>query len=100
MDYLSVQGYLNGFNASQVFSSIIVNQSIDARLGKVRFDNLIIEGDLNLDSGFVNDVNIAVLNSSALRLDSNQLIEGPMIFAGVCQFNHNIISKVIQPFYF
>lgn len=85
---MSIEGYFNGINASQVFSSIIVNQSIDTQLDKGHFENLIIEGDLKIDSGLVNDVDIVSLNSTALRLDRDQLIEGTMVFAEVRLFRN------------
>lgn len=84
VSHLSVEEYLNGVNASGVLNNAIINQTTDALLDRVHFDNLVIEGDLEIKSGLVNDINITALNASALRLDTDQIVEGTMVFTQVC----------------
>ena len=81
---LSVNGYLNGVDAMKVLPNVVANQTIDAHLDGVHFDHLVIDGDLDIKSGIINDIDIAALNSSALRLDENQIVNGSMVFTKVC----------------
>ena len=80
---LSVNGYLNGVDAMKVLPNVVANQTIDAHLDRVHFDHLEIDGDLDIKSGIINDIDIAALNSSALRLDENQIVNGSMVFTKV-----------------
>ena len=80
---LSVNGYLNGVDAVKVLPNVVANQTIDAHLDRVHFDHLVIDGDLDIKSGIINDIDIAALNSSALRLDENQIVNGNMVFTKV-----------------
>ena len=80
---LSVKGYLNGVDAMKVLPNVVANQTIDAHLDRVHFDHLEIDGDLDIKSGIINDIDIAALNSSALRLDENQIVNGSMVFTKV-----------------
>ena len=80
---LSVNGYLNGVDAMKVLPNVVANQTIDAHLDGVHFDHLVIDGDLDIKSGIINDIDIAALNSSALRLDENQIVNGSMVFTKV-----------------
>ena len=80
---LSVNGYLNGVDAVKVLPNVVANQTIDAHLDRVHFDHLVIDGDLDIKSGIINDIDIAALNSSALRLDENQIVNGSMVFTKV-----------------
>ena len=67
----------------KVLPNVVANQTIDAHLDRVHFDHLVIDGDLDIKSGIVNDIDIAALNSSALRLDENQIVNGSMVFTKV-----------------
>lgn len=80
---MSVGGHINGVNTAEVLLNAIVNQTVDAHLDQVHFDHLTIEGDLNIKSGLVNEIDIVYLNTSALRLNANQLVEGSMVFTQV-----------------
>lgn len=66
-----------------VIPNVIVNQTIEAELGQVHFDHLVIDGDMEIESGLVNSVDFADLNLNALWLNKDQLAEGSMIFTNV-----------------
>lgn len=95
VSYTSVEGYLNGVNASEVLNNAIINQTIDALLDRVHFDDLVIEGDLEIKSGLVNDVNISSLNASTLRLNADQIVEGSIIFEQVCPSGFSYEDNII-----
>ncbi len=81
---LSVDGHLNGVDASHVLPNVVVDQTLDVQLDNVHFDHLVIDGNLEIKSDMVNDIDIMALNASAIRLDADQLIEGSIVFKQVC----------------
>lgn len=85
---LSVEGHLNGVDASHVLPNVVVDKTLDVQLDNVHFDHLIIDGNLEIKSGMVNDIDIMALNASAIRLDAEQLIEGSIVFKQVCFTTH------------
>lgn len=91
---LSVGHHIDGVNVTQLLPNVFFDQTPHVQLGRVRFDHLIIEGNLEIGSGMINDVDILALNASALRLDTNQLVEGSIVFTQVCPYkNRQLISK-------
>ncbi len=87
-------------HATKVLPNVVVNQTIDAHLDRVHFDHLEIEGDLDIKSGMVNDINIVSLNASAIRLDADQLVEGSMVFTKVSSIIlENAIKDVLPKFF-
>lgn len=83
---MAVGQHLDGVNVTRVLPNVFVNQSHDVQLDRVRFDHLEIDGDLEINSGIINDVDILALNASALRLDTDQLVEGSIVFTQVYLF--------------
>jgi hypothetical protein len=80
-----------------VLPNVVVDKTLDVHLDKVHFDHLMIEGNLEIKSGKVNDIDIMALNASAIRLDTEQLIEGSIVFKQVCFIvypNKNMISLI------
>ena len=97
---LSVKEYINGVNATHVLPNVVVDKTLDVHLDNVHFDHLMIEGNLEIKSGKVNDIDIIALNASAIRLDTEQLIEGSMVFKQVCftvpQQKYDIMNPLIS----
>ena len=80
--------------------NVVVDKTLDVHLDNVHFDHLMIEGNLEIKSGKVNDIDIIALNASAIRLDTEQLIEGSMVFKQVCftvpQQKYDIMNPLIS----
>ena len=80
--------------------NVVVDKTLDVHLDNVHFDHLMIEGNLEIKSGKVNDIDIIALNASAIRLDTEQLREGSMVFKQVCftvpQQKYDIMNPLIS----
>ena len=84
VDKLILDGRLDGKDINHILDSAVFNVTNEAKFGRVRFDNVIIDGDLNVTSGIVGGTDIVALNSSAIRLDGNESInEGSFDFTMV-----------------
>lgn len=93
---LSVGHHIDGVNVTQLLPNVFFDQTPDVQLGRVRFDHLIIEGNLEIGSGMINDVDILALNASALRLDTNQLVEGSIVFTQGVQAQSSLTVETIN----
>lgn len=80
---MSVEEFLNGIDVSGLLDNVVINQTIDALLDRVHFDDLVIEGDLEIKSGLVNDINITAMNARTLRIDTDEIVEGTVVFTQV-----------------
>jgi len=71
-----------------VLPNVVYNRSttVGAEFGQMRFDNLIIDGDIEITTGMIGNVDLLALNSSVVRLNADEtLLEGSAIdFQNVC----------------
>lgn len=67
-------------NVSQMLSSVLRKDAETSIFNDVEFNQLIIEGDLNVASGFINGINFTALNESVLRLNADEEMDGILEF--------------------
>ena len=88
VDELTVEGHLDNVDVGLVLPHVVHNRSttVGAEFGQMRFDNLIIDGDIEITTGMIGNVDLLALNSSVVRLNADEtLLEGSAIdFQNVC----------------
>lgn len=88
---LTVDGKLDGVNAAEVLSNVVTEGESAIEFGVLRVDHLTIDGDLNITSGMINEVDIVALNASALRINGQQEVSGSLGFEQV-KITHSFTS--------
>ena len=87
---LVVEGDLNDVSVEEMLASIIYEDSINVTFARASFEHVTMDGDLEIASNKIGDVDIVALNSSIVRLDGDVTVTGFFNFSMVsCSLKQN-----------